>query len=288
MKSIKPERFQKIVLIRVFCMGFVLLTGLSAFSENSKSKSSNDLVSSIITEYKFLCDTVLFGERLPLRLIEINPKFNKSCGDLCAKEQVIRYSDEKEFAHIPNQWIKKQTEFNSGLSQPNAKAKNSSTVLQPIKRAIFLDSSNNVHILETRYINYPHQNFKILFRCDSKNNCYGDFATKTADGKLDLQIPKNSLEDSRPETFRMRAEIMFGPREKSRLIVRLFKDNVSNRLGQMDPISSSGEITMKPTDEKIELDVGVDEQLKIYEDSGGPVFERLAAVELKLVCHKTQ
>lgn len=287
-KNIKQDRFQKIVLIGVFFMGLIsLFAGLSVFSKKSSLKPISDFVSSTHSVYQFSCDTVRFGERLPLKLIEINPQFNKTCGDLCAKKQVIRYADKNEFTPIPNQWIKKQIEFNSKLAQPDAKTKHNLTTLQPIKRAVFVNSSNQVYILETRYIYYPYPNFKITLKCDSESSCSGYFAkTENDNKKMILNLQKDILEDSRSPTTNIRAEMMFGPREKSRLIVRIFKENGPYDLGQNTPLSSSGETTINPTDEIIELDVGVDEQLKLYTDTDGPVFERVAAAELKLVCHK--
>ena len=230
------------------------------------------------SEYQFLCSTVQFGERLPLNLIEIDSKSVKSCGELCSKNQ---------------------TKYNSHLANTAAKPKLNTTILQPIKRTTIVAPDKKVYILETRYINYPHQRFKIHLKCNTEKDCTGDFShfyadeqkpvlssmeilNHSADKKVILTLTKAELEDTRSEVKSMRAEIMFGPREKSRLIVRLFKENS----GTNAPKSSSGEINIKPTDQKIEIDVGVDEQLKIYDSSSGPVYERLATAELKLVCLK--
>jgi len=232
------------------------------------------------------CKTVQLGHQIPIRLYKVKKAFQKECGNLCKRSQVVRYSELGKEKVIPGDWIEKQEDFNLHLLQAETLIEDGhnslKTRIHPLKRFVYVSKQNETYILETKYVTYEHANMTVSLKCQKKG-CYGELI------KSELYFPKTAIQDKRADLDSIKVQFLFGKKDPSRLIARISKNYIHDekKAAIQAPLSSTGEVFISEASKSFNLDAGVDEQLFIYKDSElRPVFQRIPAAELKLICQK--
>jgi hypothetical protein len=216
----------------------------------------------------YSCQTE-FGETVPIRKIVLKQgKQCKTCSepDSLAPSELVETSESvdwnKQAAKAPNiDSLIKRTEFNHN------------------GRMIYLD---------TRYLKRPGKTFEFDLVCNSEtkkaaSKCKGAFkapSSQTTQQKmLQLEAP---LYDERILPNAGEVEISLGNREHLGFIVRVAKRAVPTQKAGTMRVSSSGELKFFREDPLFIHDVGVDEQLHLFDQ----FYTRIAAFEAKIRCSR--
>lgn len=265
-----------------------------------------DFVKALEVYYK--CSSVNFGEQVPIQLASIPWENQKQCGSLCEKTQIKRYPNLKDYLAEPINGINLLNTKNFNQPLLNFEYKDSYAILHPIKRFIFVDEGlDSIKILQTRYVDYPHLDFKFKLSCDEAKNCSADFEVPAIsknpnlkifleDGvgfggkkikKLVFEILSPMLMDKREGVKKVRAELSFVGKEFPRLVGRIFKENLMFFENTLLPLSSSAELDFSSLPGSVELDWAVDEPINIGKNkSDEQIFQRIEASEFKFKCDK--
>jgi hypothetical protein len=149
-----------------------------------------------------------------------------------------------------------------------------------VKRHV-LTSEDRLVLLDTRYARQNGPTFRFQMKCSKgKKKCEGSLPDADASGKLKIYSPR--LFDHRPEARTGYLELMLATREHLGFIARIFKEDVPLDKGEKQTVSASGEIKFFQEDPLFSMDAGADEQMHLI----GDLFQRIAALEIKITCKK--